>query len=974
MGSWRKILLAGKALFVIALVGIAVIWLMRKDIARGYADAEMKRRGVQTSYQITGIGPAKQRFEKIVIGDPAHPDLTADWAEVETHTGLFTIAVSRVRVGGVRLRGRITDGALHLGAVDKLLPVPTDKPFALPDIDVELNDARVRIDTVNGEIGARIDGKGNVADGFSGKLAAVMPVFAVRGVSAKAISVVSTVSIVRRTLEAKGIITAKQLVGYKSEIADVVGDFHVQSDEQFKATPARFRLAGVPKKLPWVVGRKISVTGNLGFARQILDGDIALDDAKPDTEAKRLIGASLGRLTGSPLEPLAVKLRSAIDSVGPGGTAHAGYHLDIVNHKFSASPGYFTKTGLGPELTSSGKGFVFDTHSGRWQSYGAIKVLGGGFPEATMRLTSDLPFAGVIEVKPYVAGQTRLALTPFKFVSGNAGLSLRTAALFDGPLGGGKIRGLLLPIDVRNGQLVADCLPVGFRSYAISSLMLAPTKLNVCLNGDKVRIANLYLAGRLNQTSVALAAASALIDTSKGAFGLDKVAIKLGDAKQLSSLDLGQLSGSFAKGTASGNFTEASGQIGNVPLLISKGAGDWRFAKNTLTLSGAMQVADAAKEPRFQPLSAEGFALMLANGKITARTTLHEPKSGIAVVNVDLRHTLSNGQGDALLDVPHLEFGQMLQPEALTTNTLGVIANVLGTVIGKGRINWTADGVKSSGSFRTDNLDFAAAFGPVTGLKGEIALSDLLGLETTAGQHVAISSINPGIAVTGGEVRYRLLPGLKIAIEGGRWPFAGGALILEPSTLDLNFAATRRLTFRVIGLDSALFIQQMAFENIAVTGRFDGILPMVFDQNGGRIEGGSLTVRPGGGILSYIGEVSNAKLGRFSKLAFDALKSIRYKQLTLELNGALDGEMVTFVRFNGVNQLSLQNSKNFFLKQFNAIPFIFNITIKAPFRGLFATVRSLNEPGVFLPNVLPPQFQVVEPQKPVQPKESDPVR
>ena len=118
----------------------------------------------------------------------------------------------------------------------------------------------------------------------------------------------------------------------------------------------------------------------------------------------------------------------------------------------------------------------------------------------------------------------------------------------------------------------------------------------------------------------------------------------------------------------------------------------------------------------------------------------------------------------------------------------------------------------------------------------------------------------------------------------------------------------------------------------------------------------------------------DANLGRFSKLAFDALKSIRYKRLTLELNGALDGEMVTVVRFNGVNQLPLARTKNIFLKQFNRIPFIFNITIKAPFRGLFATVRSINDPSVFLPGVLPPQFQPVDPKKPVQPKESDPVR
>jgi translocation and assembly module TamB len=374
------------------------------------------------------------------------------------------------------------------------------------------------------------------------------------------------------------------------------------------------------------------------------------------------------------------------------------------------------------------------------------------------------------------------------------------------------------------------------------------------------------------------------------------------------------------------------------------------------------------------PLVSNDVVLRLADNKITATGTLTEPFTKTAISNVTITHDLSRSTGKAILDVPGLTFGQALQPERLTSITLGVIANVQGAITGRGEINWTENGVTSTGGFRTDNLDFAAAFGPVTGLKGEIALSDLLGLATPSGQSVTVGSINPGIAVIDGAIRYRLLPDLKLEIEGGRWPFAGGELILVPSVLDLNQAAERRLTFRVQGLDAALFVQQMAFDNIAVTGKFDGLLPMVFDQTGGRIEGGSLTVREGGGTLSYVGDVTNAELGRFSKLAFDALKSIRYKKLTLELDGALDGEMVTVVRFNGVNQLPLAQTKNFFLKQFNEIPFLFNITIKAPFRGLFSMVRSFNDPSVFIPRglqALPPPPPAAPP---VQTKESETVR
>jgi hypothetical protein len=276
-------------------------------------------------------------------------------------------------------------------------------------------------------------------------------------------------------------------------------------------------------------------------------------------------------------------------------------------------------------------------------------------------------------------------------------------------------------------------------------------------------------------------------------------------------------------------------------------------------------------------------------------------------------------------------------------------------------------------------MDMAAAFGPVAGLKGEIALSDLLGLETAGFQTVRIDAINPGIAVLDGQIRYRLLPGLKAEVEGGRWPFAGGLLILEPTVLDLNQSAERRLTFRVEGLDISRFIAAMEFENVAATGTFDGTLPMIFDKDGGRIEGGKLIAR-GGGTLSYVGEISNENLGAMGRFAFDALKSIRYNRLTVDLNGAIDGDVVTRISFAGVNQAPIQGVRASFpipvkVTGLNEIPFIFNVTITAKFRQLFEMARSFNDPSVLINRMIPqlepvPKDQRDSAPKPVQPSES----
>src|SRR3546814_6716261 len=87
------------------------------------------------------------------------------------------------------------------------------------------------------------------------------------------------------------------------------------------------------------------------------------------------------------------------------------------------------------------------------------------------------------------------------------------------------------------------------------------------------------------------------------------------------------------------------------------------------------------------------------------------------------------------------------------------------------------------------------------------------------------------------------------------------------------------------------------FRNFAVTGLFDGRLPLLFNADGGRIVGGRLIARSPGGTLAYVGEVSEADIGGAGKLAFDALKSLQYNALIIEMDGQLDGEIISTVLF-----------------------------------------------------------------------------
>ena len=116
-------------------------------------------------------------------------------------------------------------------------------------------------------------------------------------------------------------------------------------------------------------------------------------------------------------------------------------------------------------------------------------------------------------------------------------------------------------------------------------------------------------------------------------------------------------------------------------------------------------------------------------------------------------------------------------------------------------------------------------------------------------------------------------------------------------------------------------------------------------------------------------------MGRF---AFDALKSIKYDRLSVDLEGAIDGDVITRIKFAGVNQAPLNGVRAKLpipikVTGLTNIPFIFNVTITAKFRQLFEMARSFNDPSVIINRMLPQLEPVAkETPKPVQPPESSP--
>jgi len=93
-------------------------------------------------------------------------------------------------------------------------------------------------------------------------------------------------------------------------------------------------------------------------------------------------------------------------------------------------------------------------------------------------------------------------------------------------------------------------------------------------------------------------------------------------------------------------------------------------------------------------------------------------------------------------------------------------------------------------------------------------------------------------------------------------------------------------------------------------------------------------------------------LGFWGNMAFQSLKSLQYKTLSIEMNGPLAGEMITEVRFAGISQ-GAGTKSNFLIRRLQKLPLIFNVRIQAPFRQLIDSAQSYYDPRRLIERNLP---------------------
>jgi translocation and assembly module TamB len=510
---------------------LVALWMARRPLATRILEREFERRGVQATYKLDRVGLRTQQVSNLVIGDSRRPDLVARWAQVQVRVKWNgSVEVYRIVARGVRLRGRFVRGRVSWGQVDKLLPPPSGKPFALPDFTVDVADTSIALATPNGPVGFALEGSGNLTGGFKGRLAVRSPILVTGRCRVNAMRANVAVEVVARrphlsgpiavnrltcpssrfdivepmfnidsrfnesftNFDGRGRMAIKTLTAGENGLAAFVGDLTFKGDMdsirgQVKLSARQSRMAAIYADRTRLNGRY-----RLGYRAGtfVMVGGYAAESSTLDPSMLRGITGPLAATEKTPIGPIAVAIGKAISATTRNFNATGGFRM--VNFPGGGavrvdSANVGAASGARVQV-AGGDGITYYWPNSRIRIDTSIAMRGGGLPTGRITLRqprNGAPMSGVAEFAPYQAGNSRLALAPIRFAAARDGSTqISTIAVLDGPFPDGRIQGLRVPVSGRLGQngsfaVGTGCVVVSFASLRMSALQVGPTRLPV---------------------------------------------------------------------------------------------------------------------------------------------------------------------------------------------------------------------------------------------------------------------------------------------------------------------------------------------------------------------------------------------------------------------------------------------------------------------------------------------------------------
>lgn len=328
---------------------------------------------------------------------------------------------------------------------------------------------------------------------------------------------------------------------------------------------------------------------------------------------------------------------------------------------------------------------------------------------------------------------------------------------------------------------------------------------------------------------------------------------------------------------------------------VADASGDVQFSgRGTQILTGLLlltraTVSDAAKDPRFRPLSAAGMLKATGSewhGLFRLGTQKH------VFANIDLRHSSAAGMGEADIDAQGLDFqSNEFQPENIAPFLAAFGSRVRGRADFTGRVAWSKNGIgSSSGRLVLRNVDFQSRAGMARQTSVDLAFDSLLPVRLHPSQTVTIGRVEMVVPLENVAITFSYTPE-ALRVERAVANVAGGHASLDQLEYKLVPNATTSGRLRLQDIDPMPLIAAAGLENhIRVTARIEGEIPFTTGPAGLRFNDGHIAAQgPGRLALTRDALTASAGIGPGNAAPPNAVQDFAYQALENLAFERLDG-------------------------------------------------------------------------------------
>lgn len=290
---------------------------------------------------------------------------------------------------------------------------------------------------------------------------------------------------------------------------------------------------------------------------------------------------------------------------------------------------------------------------------------------------------------------------------------------------------------------------------------------------------------------------------------------------------------------------------------------------------------------------------------LLARGTLVGADSGL-VLDVEGKHDITSGEGALNVAAQERSFGPGGVDGSKVSPLLSGFENLRARARGEGAVEWTREGLDSTGLIIVDDMSFRRQGVDIEGVKFTLALDRLAPMVSQPAQHVTIRRVGAGVDVTDVDALLHFEQSadgaLRVFPERVTANVFGGHILAEGGTVDpLVGAAT--LFVKAEDFDLETLLRFIGRPEITGTGKLSGAIPITVGDGKFAITGGVLAANEAGVIQFKSPSAREALVqgGTPVTLMFNALEDFHFELLRMTIDKPAAGDTKILLQLHGNN-------------------------------------------------------------------------